>query len=159
MSDVIIDGTVRVSWVAAIANIAAPTVSELNAGIALESVLTADGLRGFQPETAAVDTSSLNSTFNTSKPGRETFSGTGLMFKRQSGTDTIYSTLQKGTTGHIVIRRGVDAATAWTAAQAVEVYPVTCAREQHQDPEANSLWRYLMPVMVSDQPELRAAVA
>ena len=159
MSDVIIDGMVRVTWATAVASIAAPTTTELNAGIALEALLTADGLRGFQPETAAVDTSALVSTFNTSAPGRESFSGMGLMLKRQSGTDTVYSTLQKGTAGFVVIRRGVAAATAWTAAQAVEVYPVVCGREQHQDPEANSLWRYLVPLMLSSQPNLRAAVA
>ena len=121
MSDVIIDGMVRVTWATAVASIAAPTTTELNAGIALEALLTADGLRGFQPETAAVDTSALVSTFNTSAPGRESFSGMGLMLKRQSGTDTVYSTLQKGTAGFVVIRRGVAAATAWTKSRACRI--------------------------------------
>ena len=159
MADIIIDGMVRVTWATAVANIGAPTVAELNAGMVLENFLTPDGLRGFQAETAAVDTSSLASTFNTSLPGRESYANMGLMLKRQTATDTIYNTLQKGVAGFVVIRRGVLVATAWATAQAVEVYPVVCGREQHQDPEANSLWRYLVPLMLSAPPNLRAAVA
>ena len=159
MADIIIDGMVRVTWATAVANVAAPTTTELNAGMALEGTLTPDGLRGFQADTASVDTSSLVSTFNTSLPGRESFANMGLMLKRQTATDTIYNTLQKGTAGFVVIRRGITATTAWASAQAVEVYPVVCGREQHQDPEANSLWRYLVPLMLSAAPNLRAAVA
>jgi hypothetical protein len=65
MPDITADGKTRVYWVTTIANIAAPTVAELNAGISLQATLTADGLMGLQPETADVDTSSLASTFNT----------------------------------------------------------------------------------------------
>ena len=44
MAVVPIDGKVRVTWCNAIANIAAPTTTELNAGTALEGFITPDGL-------------------------------------------------------------------------------------------------------------------
>ena len=86
MPDITADGKTRVSWVPTIANINAPTVSELNAGILLQTTITADGLIGFKPDTADVDTSALDSLFNTVVNGRTSFSGTMLRLKKQSGT-------------------------------------------------------------------------
>jgi hypothetical protein len=50
--------------------------------------MTPDGLTGFEPSTADVDNSALNSTFDTKTIGRDSFSGTMLRLKKQSGTDT-----------------------------------------------------------------------
>jgi hypothetical protein len=44
MADIPADGNIRVAWVTSIANKAAPTVAELNAGLLLTSIITADGL-------------------------------------------------------------------------------------------------------------------
>src|SRR5687768_3186917 len=111
MPDITADGKTRVSWVPTISNIAAPTTAELNAGMLLHSTMTADGLAGFRPETADVDTSSLDSTFNTNVNGRTSFSGTTLRMKKQSGTDTIYDTLTRDTAGYVVVRNGIAAGT------------------------------------------------
>lgn len=159
MADVFADGNTRVAYAPAISNVAAPTTAELNAGILLQDFITADGLMGFEATTAEVDTSALSSTFDTKTPGRDSFSGTGLRIKKQDGTDTIFNTLVKGTTGYIVIRRGVTSTTAWAAAQKVEVYPVTVGREKRLAPAANSVEKYEVPTMVSAQPNLRATVA
>lgn len=159
MADIPVDGNTRVAWVPAIANKAAPTVAELNAGILLQSVITADGLVGFEPETADVDTTSLASTFNTLTIGRDTFSGTMLRLKKQDGTDTAYNTLVRGATGHVVIRRDIAESTAWTASQKVEVYPVICGQARRLAPEANTVGRYEVPTKISAAPELRATVA
>jgi hypothetical protein len=78
VADIIADGKTRVAYVPTIANIASPTTTELNAGLLLQSLLTADGLGGFQPDTAKVDTSSLASTFSTSKNGRTSFEANAL---------------------------------------------------------------------------------
>jgi len=61
VADIFADGNTRVAWVGAISNIASPTTTELNAGILLQSVITADGLMGFEATTAEVDTTSLAS--------------------------------------------------------------------------------------------------
>lgn len=160
MADVFADGNTRVAFVPTISNIAAPTTTELNAGTLLQSYITSDGLMGFEATTAEVDTTSLASTFNTKTIGRDDFSGTGLRLKKQTyGSDTPYTTLTRGTSGYIAIRRGVTESTAWTSTQAVEIYPVTCGQTKHLAPEANSVQKYEVPTPITSAPNLRAAVA
>lgn len=159
MADIVVDGKTRCAYVPTIANIAAPTTTELNAGILLQSTLTASGLAGFQPETATVDTSSMASTFNTAVNGKTSFSGVRLQLKKQTGTDTIYDTLVRGTTGYIVVRRSITESTAWASAQKVSVYPIEAGEVVHMDPEENTVERYEVPLTITSAPSLRAAVA
>lgn len=159
MADIIVDGKVKVALVDTISSIAAPTVAEMTAGTDITDQLTADGLVGFQPETAEVDTTSMLSTFDTKQPGRSSYSGSMLRFKKQD-TDTVYNTYVKGTATHVVVRRDGSAATvAFAADDAVEVYPVVCGEVSNMDPEPNSVQRWELPVLVSSQPNLRATVA
>lgn len=159
MADIPIDGKVRVAWVSTIADISAPTTTELNAGILLQTTMTADGLMGFQPDTADVDTSSLASTFNTTTNGRVSFSNMGLRLKKQTGTDTIWNTLVKDTAGYVVLRRYVDEATAWASNDQVQVYPAICGETKDLDPEPNTLGRYEVPIKLTAEPDLRSVVA
>jgi hypothetical protein len=159
MPDITADGKTRVYWVTTIANASAPTTTELNAGISLQATLTADGLNGLAPDTADVDTSSLASTFNTTVNGRTSFSNTMLRLKKQSGTDTIFTTLVRDTAGYLVVRRSITESTAWASAQAVEVYPALCGEVARMDPEPNSVERYQIPIKITASPSLRAAVA
>lgn len=159
MGDIIVDGTVKVAFVPTIANAAAPTVAEITAGDDLQTVITADGLVGYEPETAEVATDALSSTFDTKGPGRASFSGTMLRFKKQTGTDTAYDTLTRGTEGYVVVRRYVAQATAWTIADKVGVYPIACGETRELPPEANTVARFEVPTMIREDPELRAVVA
>lgn len=161
MADIIVDGMTRVAFVPTIANIAAPTTAELNAGTLLQSTLIPAGLEGFENTTADVDNTSLASTFDTKLPGRQSFSGTGLVLKKQDGTDTVFNLLSvPNTSGYIVIRDGVTESTAWTAADKVEVYPIrTAAHSTMGRGEANSLLRYRIPTPISAAPNLKAVVA
>lgn len=159
MADIVVDGNTRVAYVPAIANIAAPTTTELNAGILLQSVMTPDGLTGFEPTTADVDNSALNSTFDTKDIGRDSFSGTKLIFKKQSSGDTAYSTLTRGTSGFIVVRRDIDNASAWSSTQAVEVYPVKFGQRRRLAPTANTVTKWESDVKITSTPNLAAAVA
>src|SRR5215475_1325071 len=159
MADIVIDGQVRVYFVSAIANQNAPTTSELNAGVALQDVMTPDGLQNFQPTTATVDNSALSSTFTTSTIGRDSFGDSRLQFKRQSGTDTVWNTLTRGTAGFIVIRRNVAAGTAWSSTQAVEVYPMICGQTIYVDPAPNEVSKWQLQTPITASPSIRAAVA
>lgn len=161
MSDSLADGMTRVAFVPTIANIASPTTTELNAvgSVLLQSVITADGLMGYEASTAEVDTTSLASTFNTKTIGRDDFSGTGLRLKKQTTGDTAYTTLLRGTTGYIVIRRDLAETTAWASAQSVEVYPITCGQSKFLPPEANSVRKYEVPTPITSAPNLRATIA
>lgn len=160
MADVFADGNTRVAFVSAIASIASPTTTELNLGTLLQSTMTADGLMGFEATTAEVDTTSLASTFDTKTIGRDSFSGTGLRLKKQTyGSDTVFTLLARGTSGYIVIRRGVAETTAWTSTQSVEVYPVTCGQRKMLPPEPNSIQRYEVPTPITSAPSLTATIA
>jgi hypothetical protein len=159
MTDIVVDGMTRVAYVPTISNNAAPTTTELNAGILLHSTMTPDGLQGFEAETADVDNSALDSTFDTVTIGRDSFSNTAVMLKKQSGTDTIYDTLTRATTGYIVVRRYVSASTSWASSQKVNVYPIICGQTKEMAPEKNSVARYSVPTKITSSPTLRATVA
>lgn len=160
MADIVSDGFTRVAWVTAIASIAAPTTTELNAGILLHDVMTSDGFNGFQPDTTAIPTSKFSAVFDTNQPGRITYSGTLLRFCKQTGTDTIYNTLYaKGVAGFVVVRRSLAAATAWASTQPIEVYPAVTGQGRKLDPAPNTLERWESPLMFSASPNLLAAVA
>jgi hypothetical protein len=160
MGDIPGDGKIRVDWVPAIANINAPTVTELNAGIRVSQWMTADGVVGFRPDTADVPTSGLEDTFDTNTNGRRSFSGTLLRFKKQTGSDAVYTTMTPDTEGYIVIRRSLPAATAYASSQHLQgVYPVICGETAWMDPEPNTVERFEIPLKMRAQPALRVAVA
>jgi hypothetical protein len=101
----------------------------------------------------------LDSTFNTTVNGRTSFSNTMLRLKKQSGSDTIFTTLIRDTAGYVVIRRSIASTTAWASAQAVEVYPALCGEVSRMDPAPNTVERYEIPIKVTASPSLRATVA
>lgn len=160
MGDIVIDGQVRVAFVTTIASKAAPTVSEIGAGTELGSFIAPGGMEGFEGSTNEVDTSALDSTFNTKRPGRTAYSGTSLVLKKQSGTDDAFDALKtKLTDGYLVVRLGVDKATAWTADDDCQVYPVSTGQWSPLPPEADSVYRYRVPVPITSEPSLNAVVA
>lgn len=161
MADIIVDGKTWVAFVPTIANPAAPTVAELVAGDVLHNNLIPTGLEGFETSTAEIDNTSLASTFDTKLPGRQSYSGTGLVLKKQSGTDDVFDLLTTpGTDGFIVIRDGVDVGTAPAAGDQVEVYPVrTGGFTMVGRGEANSVLRYRVATPVTSEPAQKAVVA
>ncbi|MEU3665745.1 hypothetical protein [Streptomyces virginiae] len=159
MSDLISDGKTKVVWASSISNLAAPTTTELNAGSDFTTRITPDGLK-LDPSTADVDTSSLASTFDTKTVGRVGFD-VELTFKRGStgGEDLPYTTLKYGVSGYLVVRRGIDYATAWASGQKCEVYPITCGEPQNSSPAANEVLKFASPMMVTSSPQTAATVA
>jgi hypothetical protein len=160
MSDIVIDGQVKVAFVPTITNLSAPTVAQLNAGTDLGPFIAPGGMEGWEASTDEVDTSAIDSTFNTKRPGRTSYSGTALVLKKQSGTDTVFDALKvKLTNGFLVVRRGVPKATAWASTQKVEVYPVSTGQWTPLPVEANTVYRYRVPMPVVAEPVLEATVA
>lgn len=157
MSVVIIDGRVRVTFATAIANVAAPTVAELNAGTALEGLIVPDGL-DIGITTNSVDTSNLGSTFTTNRAGRKVPSIT-VGFHHDSPTDTAWNLLPYRTTGFLVVRRGIDRTTAWTIGDKVGVYPVEAGEPNEVKPGPDSTWDFSVMLFVTSDPNQRAVVA
>lgn len=155
------DGTTRVSWVVTIASQNAPTAAELNAGIALETLMTADGL-DIPGSTASIDTSSLASTFSSNDVGRRSFGPIMLTLKRQAqllSGDAARNALIYLATGFIVVRRGIVVATAYVAGQEVEVYPGRVGAPLPVKVAPNDLHKYTVPVNVTADVSPNAIVA
>lgn len=157
------DGMYRVSWVSTITAQAAPTVAQLNAGLRLECQVTPDGLNR-EAEDESVDTSRLCSLFSTTQVGRTSFTCELTLVRldevAMSPTlDTAYDTLVKGLRGFLVVRDNLPSATAWTAGQDVEVYPVQCGTRSKASPAANEMQTFTLPLMVTADPSLYGVVA
>lgn len=156
MADYGFDGMIKVSFVPTIANVAAPTTTELNAGTPLEAQLTADGV-SVGIDTASVDTSKLNSTANSEIIGRDSYT-VSVKYVRGSHAyaTAIQSALVRGASGYLAIRRDIVSTTAWASSQKVEVYPVQCKRPNPDTPAANALQTVAVPMSVTDGGSVRA---
>lgn len=158
MADIVVDGNTQVWFVTTFADPTAPDATEVTAGTKLGPVLRADGIENFNPTGARVDTTSIESTFESSVPGRTSFGDTALVLKKQSGTDTVYTALgTPNTNGYIVMRFGIAAATAAAAAQKVDVYPVQLGTAA-KIVEAGTVVRYRVPMPVSSTPTYEVAL-
>ncbi len=115
------DGRTKVSWVTTIADIAAPTVAELDAGTDLSCFLTKDGLDLGVSE-SAVDGGQLCSTIDGETAGTQKIAPTLKMYRASvAADDDAWDLVVLGTAGHLVVRYFTPNATAWTAAQKVIV--------------------------------------
>lgn len=157
MSDLLADGNVRVTFMTACSNIAAPTVAELNAGTALEAFITPDGL-DIGSTTAAVDTSGLNSTFTTQGAGRRSYD-LKLTFKRSTPTDTMLNLFPYRTSGFLAVRRTLASATAWATSQKAEVYPVQTGEPNLIKPAQNEVQKFESNFFLTADANTTATVA
>lgn len=160
MNDIIVDGKTRVYAIPDTDQaLEALSAAALTSGDALHDYLVPTGLEGFEGTTAAIDNSSLASTFGTNLPGRTDFSGTGLLLKKQETTDPAFDLLSvKGTKLIIVILDGVDATEAPVTGDEYEAYPITTGEYNYVGRgEANSILRYRVPTPVS-RPRVRGTL-
>lgn len=154
------DGMTRVEFVPAVADKTAPTVIELTAGTPLTIFINKDGLT-VPSDQNMVDDNSLAETFDAQTVG--SFGGSiELTMKRDNSTtpgDTAWDLIEYALEGFLVVRRGVPTASAWTAAQKVEVYPVIFHEPVPSDTSSNEQATFSANAAVTSQPALKAAVA
>lgn len=164
MSVVIMDGRVRVYWLTACANIALPTVAELNAGTDLTGYITPDGL-DIAMSTGKVNVGNVGSTFTLNRVGRRepTIS---LTMHHDSPTDTPWTLLVYRATGFLAVRTGIDKTTAWTIGQGaggstgvVQMYPVEAGEYNPVKPAPDTSWDFMVDLTVYLDPNVRAVVA
>lgn len=159
MSDLISDGKTKVVWLSSVSSQSSPPAAELNAAADYTLRITPDGLK-VDPDTAAVDTSSLGSRFDTEETGRVKYD-VELTFKKGTTTQEQmpWTTLTYGTHGVLCIRRGIDFETAFAAGQEVEMYPVACGEPANQPPAANEVSKFVSKMFLTSAPTTRAVVA
>jgi hypothetical protein len=159
------DGNLKVTWVPAIANPGAPTVTELNGASTIDMTcyLTADGWSPGTDESVITD-DRLCSTQTFEKPGRytDTLSTTYVFRGQDTGngvTDNkAFVALKKGTTGFYVTRWGKSYETAYIAGDIVDVIPVQLGIQSKQPPEANSVHRLTQRAFVTNSVRRDVAV-
>ena len=144
------DGMIKVAFVPTLTNTAAPTTVQLIAGTPLDGRLTPDGLT-ITVDTASVDTSKLNSTGNSETIGRDSYT-VSVKYVRgdQAEATAVQTALVRGASGYLCVRRDKLATIAWTAADKVEVYPVTCKRPSPEAPAPNALQTVTVGMAVTD---------
>lgn len=153
------EGRVRIYFVPTIANKAAPTVAELNAGTALTLFVPRDG---FAPSTTQnmVDTSSLADIFDTQATGTEGGPITLTGFRDDvPANDTMWNLFTNGLTGYVVVREGPAETVAWTAAQKAQVYPIQSHHPIPSQTAANAARTFTVMVAVTSAPDRKATVA
>lgn len=152
MADYGFDGMIKVSWVPTIANIGAPTLAELAAGVDMECRLTPDGLTT-GAETAEVDSSKLCSTSNSAVVGRRTFT-VGVKYVRGDDEEAqaVEEALVYGARGFLTVRRDLSATVDYAAAQKIEVYPAQVRQPNPDAPAANALQAVDVPMVVTKEP-------
>ena len=151
------DGMVRVQVVPTIANKAAPTVAEINAGTDVTNFVTKDGLT-VPAEQNYVDNTSLAETYNSQVVG--SFGGNiSLTGKRDNATDTFWDLVVYGTNTNLVVRRGVATATAFAASQDVEVYPIQWHQPVPAQTGQDTQDTFTAGAAVTSQPNVKAVVA
>jgi len=151
------DGTHRVAYVPTIANIAAPTTTELNAGTLLHLFIPKDGLKVPTGQNM-VDSFTLGEKFDSQVVGSYGGPLTLTMFRDQP-TDAAWNLITYGLAGYIVVRRGTASATAWTVADKVEVYPVQFHKPVMMDTAANDQAKFTATAAVTSEPNEKATVA
>ncbi len=159
MPDIIGDGKEGWWHLPAVANMNLVTTAEFAAGTRISQWMTKDGATGFAVDTADAPTSGIETTFDTAVNGRRTFSGPRLRFKKQSGSDWVWTNLTPDATGFLVRRRSLAAAATVASAQALQVFAVMYGEAALVDIEDNMPERFDIPVKMTAEPKLRAAVA
>jgi hypothetical protein len=160
MADIIGDGKERWDIVTSIANIAAPTAAELNAGVRISQWMTKDGATGFVADTADAPTSSKESTFQTAVNGMISLSNPRFRLKRQTplGSDAAFNAMPTDGTGFAVRRNSKTATSAHATGDLVDVFPVQFSQKAKVDQADNMPELYEVPVKITAQPKWDVAV-
>lgn len=155
MSREVFENNFKVWWVDTIADISAPTTTEIDAGTDLTSQVTADGIGfNFNNNTASVDL--IDAGKIAQKPGTRGVSVT-LTAVRDSETDDVWDTFDYGTEGYlVVIPFGDDSSPAADE----EAYVISGAAQepQPQQSAANTYQQSQIEIPADDW-DFKAAIA
>lgn len=159
MADLSHDGMYRVVFVpGGVADKSAPTVTELEGGVALECRLTPTGLTR-EASTERKDTSKLCSTFATQSAGRRSFNLQAVYVRETDDAAGVEAALTYKATGDLVISDDTLATEAWVADDKAEVYPVQCDQPSKSAPAANEDQTVTVGFALTGDPVLDATVA
>ncbi len=144
------DGIVRFYFLPTVASVAAPTVANIAAGTRLTK-FTAYNLPSSEAE---VDTSDVDSTYDTTAIGTSKAGPIEVTFK-YDGNDAMVSLLTFRSAGFLMrSRTGLIVATT-----KVEVYPVEIGRRRNESYSRNAEQKFMVNFAVTSEPNLDAVIA
>ena len=159
-------GRGAVLFVPAVADLTAPTMAEMSAGIALQCALDAFPTSLDQPTTTRTKYCMKQGV---QSPGKATYSVGPLVvdWDHQSldstGKYAYQEDLVEGAKGYLIDRRGLDHDAAWAAGQIVTIWPVTIGAPIDVDIDAGSTdgqtLRRQFNAFVRDQVQFDVAIA
>lgn len=155
MARVIANSEVWVGFATTVADISAPTASEVGGSTDLTSYLVS-----LEATSAgnAVATPTLDTTFETSIPGTASATFTAELY-RDDDADTAWTTLPRGTEGYFIISRfGTDGAEP-VSTDVVEVWPVRVISRGAVPLTSNDSQRFNIECSVPVEPDEDAVVA
>lgn len=94
-------GVSKILFLPAVANAAAPTRAEINAGTDLTPVVAA--IAGFQLSNSPIPTPNLKDVFTPQITGEDTVTDSTLTFNDDDASSTVRTALAKGTAGFILL--------------------------------------------------------
>lgn len=145
------DGNIRVAFCTTLST-TSPTAAACTAGTDLSFYLVPDGLKpGLDQQQITDDRLADTQTFEA--PGRFKLTLDELKFvinPTSAPDNAALTALVKDATGFLVVRYGISAATAFAAAQKVDIWPITVGITLKQPPEANSVLKAVTKVFVTN---------
>jgi hypothetical protein len=157
MARYVYEGKTDAWWVTTIANKAAPTVAEINAGTNLTNFVAKDGV-ATNFTNNKVDSASIAETFNAQLAG-SFGSDLELTMFRDDTADTAWNLWVQGTNGFVVLRRAVASGAAVAAAQKVEVFPAQMLEPTVANSAQDTQVRFTGGVAVTSAPNQKATIA
>jgi len=141
-------GEGRVWFVPTVANTAAPTTTEITAGTELTPFMRRDGLQTPVSGTT-IDASDIANLQNKNLPGSYGGDSLTLQLYRDDSADTAWTTLTRGASGYIIVRRFGGSTTAAASANKVEVYPGSVISREPSQSGDNEAQRFTVTWAVS----------
>lgn len=149
-------GTTKVYYAPVIADIDAPTVSEMDDGLELSCELA--DVSGFAFKNSPIAVPDMCSTFIKSIPGEDKADSSSMTFYEDNVTNPIKLALGKGVEGYIVFFPiGVTGASP-AAGDVCEVWPVQVASSTREWKASNDAAKFMVEFTATDVPDQEAAV-
>jgi hypothetical protein len=147
------EGTMEVAFVATVALPAAPTSTELEAGVDLTSFMVGDLDLPFEGSTA--EAGDLSSKFNKTAPGDYGGQEGSATFHKDSvfASDTAWATLPRDTEGYLAVApRGLATPGTWAVDDYVDLWPVTVLSRSLNAQARNTTTRFTVKFAITDEP-------
>ena len=147
------EGTMEIAYVATVAVPAAPTASELNAGVDLTEFAVGDLDMPFEGSTA--EAGDLSSRFNKTVPGDYGGQEGSCTFHKDSvqANDTAWTTMVRDLIGWLAVApRGLATPGTWAIGDYVDLWPIQVLSRSLNAQARNTSTRFSIKMAITDEP-------